>query len=124
MTPQISKTLVKVFSNKKPKKSKKAGGGKGAKKKDETKEISLIDPKRAFNAVVGLRQFEKLGMDDLKIRNYLLRLDETKLNNEMLESLSKFVPTNEELAELRNFKVRTVAHRVEWTRCHVQSGSD
>ena len=94
------------------------------KKKDETKEISLIDPKRAFNAVVGLRQFEKLGMDDLKIRNYLLRLDETKLNNEMLESLSKFVPTNEELAELRNFKVRTVAHRVEWTRCHVQRGSD
>ena len=64
----------------------------------------MLDPKRAFNMVVGLRQFEKLGIDDIKIRNYLLKLDDTHLSGEMLESLGKFVPTNEELVELRNFK--------------------
>ena len=105
ITPQFSKELEKVFTNKKPKKSKKKNGPKNGKKKEsEKKEISMIDPKRAFNMVVGLRQFEKLGIGDIKLRNYLLKLDESKLNNEMLESLSKFVPTNEELAELRNFQ--------------------
>eukprot|EP01084_Bolivina_argentea_P039736 73432_1 len=74
------------------------------KKKDEKKEITLIDPKHAFNMIVGLRQFEKLNITDIKIRNYLLKLDDTKLTVEMLENLSKFVPSNEELTELRNFK--------------------
>ena len=101
ITPELTQILEKVFSNIRVKKEKKKGGGK---KKEEAKEITLIDPKRAFNMIVGLRQFEKLNINDMKIRNYLLKLDDSKLTIEMLENLSKFVPNNEELNELRNFK--------------------
>ena len=100
ITPDLIKELERVFTNIRPKKKDKAP----KKKKDENKEITLIDPKRAFNIIVGLRQFEKLNISDIMIRNYILSLDESKLNLEMLENLSKFVPTNDELLELRNFK--------------------
>ena len=101
ITPELTELLEKVFTNIRPKKKEKTGGKK---KEDEKKEITLIDPKRAFNMIVGLRQFEKMGINDIKLRNYLLKLDDSKLNVEMLDSLSKFVPSNEELNELRNFK--------------------
>eukprot|EP01083_Nonionella_stella_P081175 223477_1 len=101
ITPELIKVLESAFTSVRPKKDKKK---KDKKKDDGTKEITLIAPKRAFNMIVGLRQFEKLGINDLKIRNYLLKLDDSHLTVEMLENLSKFVPNNEELTELRNFK--------------------
>merc|ERR1712228_81792 len=99
ITPDLIQKLERVFTNIRPKKKEKV-----KKKKDENKEITLIDPKRAFNIIVGLKQFEKLNITDMMIRNYILSMDESKLSIEMLENLSKFVPTNDELLELRNFK--------------------
>ena len=98
--PEMAMTLEKVFTNYKKPKVKKPGAPKKEEKKEE---ISLLDPKRAFNMIVGLRQFEKLDIDDIKIRNILLRLDESRLNAELLENLSKFVPNNDEITELKNF---------------------
>merc|ERR1719474_1246584 len=98
--PEMAMTLEKVFTNYKKPKVKKAGT---TKKEDKKEEVSLLDPKRAFNMIVGLRQFEKMDIDDIKIRNFLLRLDESRINMEMLESLSKFVPNNDELNELKNY---------------------
>ena len=79
--PEMAMTLEKVFTNYKKPKVKKAGTPKKEEKKEE---ISLLDPKRAFNMIVGLRQFEKMDIDDVKIRNTLLRLDESRLNLEVI----------------------------------------
>ncbi|ETO17333.1 diaphanous like protein, partial [Reticulomyxa filosa] len=68
-------------------------------KKETT--IQLLDAKRSFNVSVGL---SRMNRSDKELFRAIVEMDETALNPESIEKLIPFMPTNQELSLLRNFK--------------------
>ncbi|KAJ1960314.1 hypothetical protein GGI12_003874 [Dipsacomyces acuminosporus] len=60
----------------------------------EQEEISVLDPKRAYNINIMLGMLKKYSFRD--IRNALIRMDTSIISENMLKQLLTFVPTPEE----------------------------
>ena len=58
-------------------KKKKQAKDKSKAEKKEPEEIAILDGKRSFSMVVGLKAFQKANMQDNDIRDAMLKLDDT-----------------------------------------------
>ena len=75
-TPEFQVIIEKSFAIlEKKKKDPKDKKSKAEKK--EADEIAILDGKRSFSMVVGLKAFQKAGMQDNDIRDAMLKLDDT-----------------------------------------------
>lgn len=63
--------------------------------------ITLIDPKRGQNAGIGLARI-KLSTEE--IRDSIRRMDETIFTLEQLKNLKEYLPTQDEIILLQNYK--------------------
>ncbi|ELR17045.1 formin domain containing protein [Acanthamoeba castellanii str. Neff] len=84
-----------LFAAREDKKEIMGPGDAGTKKKETN--VTLLDPKRANNCAIALSRF-KMSNEDIK--QAILRLDESKLSAESVETLLNYIPTPEEIEQL------------------------
>ncbi|CAN0381512.1 unnamed protein product [Ascophyllum nodosum] len=85
-----------VAAKKKAEEAKK----KDAKKKEGTKEISLLDVKRAMNTSIAIA---RIRMTHAETRQAIMGMDETALPSNVVQLLQETMPTKEEEMMLLNF---------------------
>jgi len=93
------KTIVQLFTQRKPKKSTK-------KKKDEVeeekpKEFSAFDSKRNFNLGIILKTVSKKIKAPV-LRDALIGMDSAVITNDLLIQLRKFAPDKEEIQKMKD----------------------
>ncbi|GMI07927.1 hypothetical protein TrLO_g11614 [Triparma laevis f. longispina] len=75
------------------------------KKSVEKKEVSLVDPKRAYNVCIALAQFRSGFAEDWrKLVNAVVAFDEKSLSLEKVNNLKVLLPTERELRDVMSFK--------------------
>ena len=67
---------------------------------EESTYISFIESKRLYNLSISLTQFNKLSFES--IRTAIIELNSQFFSEEQLEILIKFIPTQQELAQLKH----------------------
>ncbi|GMI02336.1 hypothetical protein TrVE_jg14155 [Triparma verrucosa] len=79
--------------------------GPGGKKTAEKREVSLVDPKRAYNVCIALAQFRSgFGEDWRMLVNAVVSFDEKSLSLEKVNNLKVLLPTERELRDVMAFK--------------------
>eukprot|EP00808_Paulinella_micropora_P027749 g92.t1 len=88
----------KVAGKKKKEEDEKEKVEKAAPKKEQ--KVSLVDPKRSYAVSITLARFR---LSPVAIRDAILTLDETVLNEEKTLLLTSTVPTEEEIATINGY---------------------
>eukprot|EP00794_Sanderia_malayensis_P007389 gene7389-8209_t len=93
--------IAELFATKAPAKVLGGGGDGAANEKKKGTELKVLDPKSAQNLSIFLGSF-KVTYDEIKDGIYQVQDD--LLNETALEMLLKFLPSQEQLQQLLNFK--------------------
>lgn len=85
----------------KPKEEKSDAGGEKVKKAAKPGSVSILDGKRSQNLSILLSRFGKATLEE--IRDGIIKLDEAMFELGTLKALETFVPTDEEMEQIKDY---------------------